>query len=229
MPLRRADRLFDILRVVRAASRPVTAASLADELEVTVRTVYRDIATLQARRIPIEGAPGIGYVLRRGFELPPLMFTEDEAEAIAVGARMLARTGDPGLQKAAESVLSKVTLVVPDLLREYLRAAPVYVSKSGAPVPARRDLPTVIRHAIRDSRKMRIDYQDEAGRRTERVIQPFAVAYYVEATLVCAWCELRNDIRHFRTDRIVAAAVLDEPFKIPDAVIAAWAAEREDQ
>jgi predicted DNA-binding transcriptional regulator YafY len=229
MPLRRADRLFDILRVLRTASRPVTAASLADELEVTVRTVYRDIATLQARRIPIEGAPGIGYVLRRGFELPPLMFTEDEAEAIAVGARMLARTGDPGLQKAAESVLSKVTLVVPDLLREYLRAAPVYVSKSGAPVPARRDLPTVIRHAIRDSRKMRIDYQDEAGRRTERVIQPFAVAYYVEATLVCAWCELRNDIRHFRTDRIVAAAVLDEPFKIPDAVIAAWAAEREDQ
>jgi predicted DNA-binding transcriptional regulator YafY len=86
----------------------------------------------------------------------------------------------------------------------------------------------VIRHAIRDSRKMRINYQD-AGRRTERVIQPFAVAYYVEAALVCAWCEPRNDIRHFRTDRIVAAAVLHEPFKIPDAVIAAWAAERADQ
>jgi predicted DNA-binding transcriptional regulator YafY len=229
MPLRRADRLFDILRVLRAAPRPVTAASLADELEVTVRTVYRDIATLQARRIPIEGAAGIGYVLRRGFELPQLMFTEDEAEAIAVGVRMLARTGDPGLQKAAESVLSKVTLVVPDPLRDYLRATPVYVSKSGAPVPVQRDLPTVIRHAIRGSYKMRIDYQDEGGCRTNRVIQPFAVAYYVEATLVCAWCELRNDIRHFRTDRIVAAAVLDQTFKIPDAVIAAWAAERDDQ
>ncbi|MGA8400013.1 MAG: HTH domain-containing protein, partial [Stellaceae bacterium] len=113
MPLRRADRLFDILQVLRAAKQPVTAASIADELEVTVRTVYRDIAALQARRIPIEGAAGIGYVLRRGFDLPPLMFTEDEAEAIAVGVRMLARTGDPGLQKAAESVLSKVTLVVP--------------------------------------------------------------------------------------------------------------------
>jgi predicted DNA-binding transcriptional regulator YafY len=96
-------------------------------------------------------------------------------------------------------------------------------------VPPRRDLPTVIRYAIRDSRKMRIDYQDEADRRTERVIQPFAVASYVEATLVCAWCELRNDIRHFRTDRIVAAAVLNEPFKIPDAVIAVWAAEPDDQ
>jgi predicted DNA-binding transcriptional regulator YafY len=116
MPLRRADRLFDILRILRAAGRPVTAAAIAAELEVTVRTIYRDVATLQARRVPIEGAAGIGYVLRRGFDLPPLMFTEDEAEAIAVGVQMLARTGDPSLQKAAESVLSKVTLVVPDPL-----------------------------------------------------------------------------------------------------------------
>ena len=227
MPVRRADRLFDILRILRAAAQPVTAAMIADELEVTVRTVYRDVATLQARRIPIEGAAGIGYVLRRGFDLPPLMFTE--AEAIAVGVRMLARTGDPGLQKAAESVLSKVTLVVPDPLREYLNATPVYVSKSGAPVPTRRDLPTTIRHAIRDNRKMRIAYRDENGRQTLRVVQPFAVAYYVEATLICAWCELRNDIRHFRTDRVVSADVLDESFALPEPVIAAWLAERQDQ
>jgi predicted DNA-binding transcriptional regulator YafY len=227
--MRRADRLFDILRILRAAPGPVTAATIAEELEVTVRTVYRDVATLQARRIPIEGAAGIGYVLRRGFDLPPLMFTEDEAEAIAVGVRMLARTGDPGLQKAAESVLSKVTLVVPDPLRDYLNAAPVYVSKSGAPVPERRDLPETIRHAIRDGRKMRIAYEAEDGNRTDRVIQPFAVAYYVEATLVCAWCELRNDIRHFRSDRIATAEVLDEAFAIPKAVLAAWAADREDQ
>ena len=229
MPLRRADRLFDILRILRAVARPVTAAAIADELEVTVRTVYRDIVTLQARRIPIEGAAGIGYVLRRGFDLPPLMFTEDEAEAIAVGVRLLARTGDPGLQKAAESVLSKVTLVVPDPLREYLNASPVYVSKSGAPVPMRRDLPATIRHAIRDNRKMRIAYLDGDGRETLRVIQPFAVAYYVEATLICAWCELRRDVRHFRTDRVVNADVLDEGFTIPEPVIAAWLAEREDQ
>jgi len=97
-----------------------------------VRTVYRDVATLQARRVPIDGAAGVGYVLRRGYELPPLMFTEDEADAIAVGVRLLARTGDPGLQKAAKSLLSKVTLVVPDPLRDYLTNAPVYVSKSGA-------------------------------------------------------------------------------------------------
>ncbi|HZK90120.1 MAG TPA: YafY family protein [Stellaceae bacterium] len=229
MPIRRADRLFDILRILRAAARPVTAAAIADELEVTARTVYRDIATLQSRRIPIAGAAGIGYVLRRGFDLPPLMFTEDEAEAIAVAVRLLARTGDPGLQKAAESVLSKVTLVVPDPLRDYLNATPIYVSKNGAPVPAQRRLPTTIRHAIRDGRKMRIAYQDGDGRSTARVIQPFAVAYYSEATLVCAWCELRNDIRHFRTDRIVAADVLNESFTIPEPVIAGWLAERQDQ
>jgi predicted DNA-binding transcriptional regulator YafY len=229
VPLRRADRLFDILRLLRAAAGPITASELADALEVTPRTIYRDIASLQGRRIPIEGAAGIGYMLRRGFDLPPLMFTEDEAEAIAVAMRMLARTGDPGLQKAAETVLSKLTLVVPDALRDYLNAAPVYVSKSGAPVPARRDLPSTIRHAIRGLRKMRIAYEDGEGNRTHRVIQPFAIEYWVEATLVCAWCELRNDIRHFRTDRIVAAEVLDESFAIPEAVIAEWGAGRDDR
>ena len=225
----RSDRLFDIIQALRGARKPMTAATLAEELEVTPRTVYRDIATLQARRVPIEGAAGIGYVLRRGFDLPPLMFTEDEAEAIAVAVRMLARTGDPSLQKAAESVLSKVTLVVPDPLRDYLNAAPVYVSKSGAPVPAQRDLPETIRHAVRDGCKMRIAYEDGDGRRTERVIQPFAVAYYVEATLICAWCELRGGIRHFRTDRVTGAEVLDETFAIPKQVMADWIAERGDQ
>jgi predicted DNA-binding transcriptional regulator YafY len=157
------------------------------------------------------------------------MFTEDEAEAIAVGVRMLERTGDRGLQKAAESVLSKVTLVVPDMLRDYLNAAPVVVSKSGAPVTTQRELPSTIRHAIRDARKMRIAYEDEDGLRTTRVIQPFAIAYYLEATLVCAWCELRSAVRHFRTDRVVSADVLDERFTIPAAVMAEWLAERADQ
>ena len=126
--MRRADRLFDIIQRLRTASRPMTAAALADELEVTLRTVYRDIATLQARRVPIDGAAGIGYVLRRGFDLPPLMFTAEEIEAIAVGARLVSRTGDPGLQDAAESVLSKVTVVLPEALRMQLVSAPVYVS-----------------------------------------------------------------------------------------------------
>ena len=126
--MRRSDRLFDIIQRLRTARGPTTAAALADELEVTVRTVYRDVATLQARRVPIEGAPGIGYMLRRGFDLPPLMFTTEEIEAIAVGARLVARTGDPSLQDAAESVLSKVTVVLPEALRAQLATAPIFVS-----------------------------------------------------------------------------------------------------
>src|SRR6267142_7236260 len=119
--MRRADRLFDVIQVLRTAKQPVTAAALADDLEVTVRTVYRDVATLQARRVPIEGAPGIGYVLRQGFDLPPLMFTSEEIDAIAVGARHVRRLRDPKLQEAADSVLAKVTAVLPEALQPHLR------------------------------------------------------------------------------------------------------------
>src|SRR6266852_8117099 len=126
--MRRADRLFDIIQNLRTAAHPVTAAALADKLEVTVRTIYRDVAALQASRVPIEGAPGIGYVLRQGFDLPPLMFTSEEIDAIAVGARHVRRLRDPKLQQAAESVLSKVTAIVPEMLRSYLADPPFYVS-----------------------------------------------------------------------------------------------------
>ena len=111
--MRRADRLFDIIQTLRTAKGPVTAAALADSLEVTVRTIYRDIAALQGSRVPIEGAPGLGYVLRRGFDLPPLMFTSEEADAVAVGVRLLRRLRDPKLQAAAERVLAKLAAVVP--------------------------------------------------------------------------------------------------------------------
>jgi predicted DNA-binding transcriptional regulator YafY len=207
--MRRSDRLFDIIQRLRTARGPTTAAALAEELEVTVRTVYRDVATLQARRIPIEGAPGLGYMLRRGFDLPPLMFTIEEIEAIAVGARLVARTGDPGLQAAAESVMSKVTVVLPEALRAQLTAAPFFVSSSGAPVPEGVDL-SAVRQAIRAERKLHIAYGDERGIHTQRTIWPIAIAYYVQATLICGWCELRQDYRHFRADRITALTVLEE-------------------
>ncbi len=226
--MRRSDRLFDIIQRLRTAPGPTTAAALAEELEVTVRTVYRDVATLQARRVPIEGAPGIGYMLRRGFDLPPLMFTSEEIEAIAVGACLLSRTGDPGLQDAAESVLSKVTTVLPDVLRAQLAAAPFFVSGSGAPVPESADL-AAVRQAIRDGRKLRLDYRDEKGIATRRTIWPIAVAYYVQATLVVAWCELRRDYRHFRADRIDAMQVLDDHYPADNGrLMAKWLAQRPD-
>jgi predicted DNA-binding transcriptional regulator YafY len=227
--MRRADRLFDIIQTLRAAAQPVTAAALAKRLEVTVRTIYRDIAALQASRVPIEGAPGLGYVLRRGFDLPPLMFTAEEADAIAIGVRLLRRLRDAKLQQAAEGVLAKLAAVVPERLQPLLVAAPVYVSDGNAPAPIGVD-PAALRGAIHDARKVTITYVDEQGRRTERTIRPLAMAYYVDVPVVGAWCELRNDFRHFRLDRILASQVLDERFSAESARLTAeWLALRKDR
>ena len=207
--MRRADRLFDIIQMLRVAVRPTTAATIAERLEVTVRTVYRDVATLQARRIPIEGAPGVGYLLRRGFDLPPLMFTAEEVDAITVGARLVRRLRDPGLQSAAESVLAKVTTALPDALRSGIVKPSFFVSAGSAVIPDGVDL-SGLRHAIRERRKVRIAYSDAEARRSERIVWPIAMAYYVDVTVLGAWCELRNDFRHFRIERIMAATVLND-------------------
>lgn len=228
--MRRADRLFDIIQTLRAASHPLTAAALAEQLEVTVRTIYRDIAALQASRVPIEGATGIGYVLRRGFDLPPLMFTADEIDAITVGARLVRRLRDPTLQRAAESVLVKVSAVLPEGLQSLLRPAPFYVSTGSAPAVTGIDL-AAVREAIHAARKIAIVYIDEKDRRTERTIRPIAMAYYVDVTLIAAWCELRRDFRHFRVDRIASAHLLDEDFRADSPrLMAEWLAlDRERQ
>lgn len=226
--MRRADCLFDIIQNLRTATHPVTAAALADKLEVTVRTIYRDIAALQGSRVPIEGAPGLGYVLRRGFDLP-LMFTTEEIDAIAIGVRHLRRLRDPKLQQAAESVLGKLSVVVPPPLQSQLVAAPLYVSEGSAPKVTGID-PSQLRYAIRESHKIAIACLDEEGRHTERTIWPIAMAYYVDVTLVGAWCELRNDFRHFRVDRIYTSHVLDDRFSADSGRLTAeWLALRKDR
>jgi predicted DNA-binding transcriptional regulator YafY len=227
--MRRADRLFDIIQNLRMAPHPVTAAALAEKLEVTVRTIYRDIAALQGSRVPIEGAPGLGYVLRRGFDLPPLMFTTEETDAIAVGVRLLRRLRDPKLEAAAESVLGKLSAVVPQALQSQLVAAPLYVSEGNAPAVTGIDL-SQLRNAIRETRKLAIAYVDEESRRTQRTIWPIAMAYYVDVTLVGAWCELRQDFRHFRVDRILSARVLEERFPANSGkLMAEWLALQKDR
>jgi predicted DNA-binding transcriptional regulator YafY len=226
--MRRADRLFDIIQYLRGSTGPVTAASLAAFLEVTPRTIYRDIATLQARRVPIEGAAGVGYILRPGFDLPPLMFSMDEIDAIAVGARLVRRIRDPKLQEAARRVMAKIAVAVPEALRAHLTSAPLYVSEGDAVRPERIDLSDV-RGAIRDRRKIRIGYQSENGRRSRRTIWPIAIAYYVDVTVIAAWCELRNDYRHFRIERIETAAILDQRFRDPGGrLLAGWHALRKE-
>jgi predicted DNA-binding transcriptional regulator YafY len=221
--MRRADRLFDIIQTLRTAKKPRTAASLAEELEVTVRTIYRDVATLQARRVPIEGEAGVGYVLRQGFDLPPLMFTVEEIEAVTVGARLVQRLRDRELQAAARRVLDKVTVVLPESLRSHLDR-PFYVSSGEAAEPKGINV-AELRGAIRDQRKMRVAYVDEKRRRTRRTIWPLAMAYYVDVTLVGAWCELRKDLRNFRVERIENARMLAERFQDPQGrLLAQWLA-----
>ena len=222
--MRRADRLFDIIQHLRSATGPVTAAAIAAALEVTPRTIYRDIAALQARRVPIEGAPGIGYLLRRGYDLPPLAFTADEIEAIAVGVRLLPRTGDGALEQAAARVLSKLVAALPDAQHGWLTAPPIHVSDYGA-APRATD-PAPVRAAMRTGRKLRLHYRDATGMMTERTVWPVAVAYCAAATLLAAWCELRSDFRHFRLDRIDRARCLADPVPLPGPVLMArWRAQ----
>src|SRR5947209_14843688 len=227
--MRRADRLFDIIQTLRSARHPLTAAAIAEKLEVTVRTIYRDIAALQASRVPIEGAPGLGYVLRRGFDLPPLMFTLEETDAIAIGVRLLRRLRDPKLQRAAESVLAKLAAVIPRELQSQLVAAPLFVSEGSAPAVNGIDQ-SQLRNAIRETRKLVIAYVDGEGRRTRRTIRPVAMAYYVDVTLLGAWCELRSDFRNFRVDRILGAEFLDDRFLAESGkLLAGWLALPKDR
>jgi predicted DNA-binding transcriptional regulator YafY len=206
----RSNRMFEVIQVLRGARKPLTAQALAERLEVAKRTIYRDIAALQAMRIPIEGEAGIGYVMRRGFDLPPLMLDADEVEAIVVGLALLQRTGDQGLQAAAASVGAKIALVLPQETGRSIDNKALQVSTWGAAAPG-IDMKAV-RRAIREERKLRLGYLDAGNRPTQRVVKPIAVVYYIEVAVLAAWCELRGDFRHFRVDRIASLKTLTDRF-----------------
>jgi len=203
--MRRTDRLFEIIQILRSENRVVTAAEIADRLEVSIRTVYRDIQTLQSMRTPIEGEAGIGYLMRQGYDLPPLNFNVEEIEAIVVGLSLVAQTGDRGLQRAAQQVSRKI-----DALRGNLES--LQVSERGALVPGAVDT-ELVRGAIREERKLDLRYRDENGNESSRRVLPLAVIYYVHAMLLVGWCELRDDFRHFRLDRILACSEADAWFR----------------
>ncbi|MBB3659671.1 putative DNA-binding transcriptional regulator YafY [Rhizobium sp. BK650] len=210
--MRKASRLFEIIQILRLAKKPMTAAVMAERLEVTVRSIYRDIAALQAMRVPIEGGRGIGYIMRPGFDLPPLMFSIEETEAIVLSLALLDRTGDEELKLAARRVNQKLAGAVPTPLRQAMENKALFAWGTIAPPPAGMDL-AVVRRAIRDERKLTLDYRDEMGRGTERTIRPIALIYYSQTANIVAWCELRQAIRNFRSDRVEACAEADAFFK----------------
>lgn len=185
----------------------MTADVIAAELEVSVRTIYRDVAVLQADRVPVRGEAGIGYVLDEGFDLPPLMFDADEIEAVMLGLRWVQQRGDRELGRAAHDVVAKIGAVLPARLKPLLFDSSLFVPPRCNIVADSIDV-AELREAIRLRRKIRLSYRDEVGSMTERTIWPLALGYYEAVRLVIGWCELREAFRHFRTDRVLQMDML---------------------
>lgn len=202
----RTQRLFDLLQLLRSYRFPVTAQTLADHLQISVRSVYRDIASLQQQGADISGEPGLGYVLKPGFMLPPLMFSEEEIEAMVLGSRWVAEHGDAHLAKAAQAALDKIAAVLPADLRLSLDTNALLVGPDALPSDFDEALP-LLRAAIRQEHKIKLLYVDAKGHTSERMIWPFALGFFERVRVLVAWCELRQEIRHFRTDRIKAFEV----------------------
>lgn len=207
--MRRADRLFQIVQFLRSR-RLTTAQWLAERLQVSVRTIYRDIQDLSLSGVPLEGEAGVGYVLRQPMDLPPLMFEREEIEALVVGARMVNAWADPDLQRAAESALAKIHSVLPTTLRDELNGNRLFAPEVNTyPVHWLGQL----RQAIRQRRKLQLGYRDENGQASLRCIWPLGLFFWGQTWTLCSWCELRNDFRNFRIDRVDSLAELDETFQ----------------
>lgn len=209
--MRRADRLFQIVQHLRRRKTATPARVIAERLGVSERTIYRDITDLILSGVPVQGAPGVGYLLR-GYDLPPLMFTRDEIEALVFGARIVESWADGELAGHARQALEKVQIVLPEAVSQYVEGTPLYAPKDHACADIAFDLKD-LRHAIRNQHKLRIDYADEHGRITRRTIRPLALTFYGIVWLVVAWCELRQDFRVFRPDRIRKIAFTKKPFE----------------
>lgn len=204
----RAERLLELLQILRCHRQPVNGRALASELGISIRTLYRDIAALQAQGASIDGEPGLGYVLRPGFTLPPLMFSEDEIEALVLGSRWVADRGGARLGAAARNALVKIGAVLPADLRDELDASALLVGPGERVIAGDAEL-AAIRKAIRSERKLGITYLDHDATETRRTIWPFALGFFDRVRVVAAWCELREGFRHFRADQIVALTVSD--------------------
>jgi predicted DNA-binding transcriptional regulator YafY len=205
----RAERLLGLIQVLRRHRRPVSGQMLADELGISLRTVYRDIQTLIGQGAAIDGEAGIGFILRPGFVLPPLMFRDEEIEALVLGLRLVAQRTDAQFTRAAMDALAKIAAVLPDDLREGIANIGLLAGPDNETEPI--DL-AAVRAAIRGEHKLVLHYIDRDGEETQRVIWPIAIGFFKRAQVIAAWCELRGDYRHFRTDRIVRIGGTDQRY-----------------
>jgi len=218
----RSERLLDLLQLLRRHRQPVSGRALAEELGVSLRTLYRDVASLQAMGADITGEAGLGYVLKPGFHLPPLMFRPDELQALALGARWVADRADADLSEAARNALSRISAVLPPDLKADLDTSALLLGPAKGFMPDAVDT-ALLRQAIRGGRKLRLSYRDASNAASERVVWPFALAFFEGVRLLLGWCELRAGFRNFRTDRIVSAELLAERSpKRPPVLLQEW-------
>lgn len=222
--MRRADRLLQIIQILRRKRGPLSGHAIAQEVEVSLRTLYRDIATLQASGVPVTGEAGVGYVLDKGYDLPPLMFTDQELEIVMLGLRMVATHGDSAIQRTARDAVAKISAVLPTALKSSFLDAPL-LAPGPAAAAAASDGPALqtLRDALRLERKVEILYQVPDRAPERRVIWPIAVAFFDRSRVVAAWCELRRDYRYFRSDRILEMSILPATLPRPRVqVYAEW-------
>ena len=213
--MRRADRLFQIVNVVRRRRTATTATHLAERLGVSERTVYRDIRDLILAGTPIDGEAGVGYRIRPGYDLPPLMFDRDEIQALVIGARIVRQFGDPALARASDAILGKVAAIVPKDLAPLVAETRLFVpSNIGAGKSA--DALALAREAVIARRKLAVSYANAAGVVTNRTVRPLGIFFWGRTWTLAAWCELRQGFRNFRLDRVAASTMLDEAFEDED-------------
>jgi predicted DNA-binding transcriptional regulator YafY len=209
--MRRADRLFQIVQLIRGR-RLTTAAFLGHRLEVSERTVYRDVADLQRQGVPIEGEAGVGYRLGAGFDLPPLMFTQDEAAALVASARLAQSSVDPAMARDIQTALGKILSVLPPVARASAESLALYAPSFAIDDGTRGRLQT-LREAVQSRNKLRMDYRDVSGAPSQRIVRPLGCFYWGRVWTFSAWCELRQDFRAFRIDRIDQVEVLSDRFR----------------
>jgi predicted DNA-binding transcriptional regulator YafY len=209
--MRRADRLFQIVQLLRRKKR-TRAVDLAILLGVSERTIYRDISDLVARGVPVEGEAGVGYIMRPGYDLPPLMFNESEIEALLLGARTVQAWSDPELATAAEIAIDKIRAVSPEAIRKQLDLVRLWAPVTDGREPIAIDQ-AALRRAVRRQQKVRFAYRDVREKKTERTVRPLITALYGTAWLLAAWCEDRKGFRVFRQDRMSEMTVMDETFE----------------
>ncbi len=210
--MRRADRLFRIVQLLRSG-RLVTARNLAEKLEVSPRTIYRDVQDLQLSGVPVEGEAGIGYTLRRDFDIPPLMFSRDEITALVLGVRMVQTWGGPQLAEAANAALRKIEVVLPLDLRDTVEEVLLYAPAIQVSDEVRRLLGSLHTAAL-EQRFLEFAYNRKDGQPSVRRVRPLALYFWGGTWTLAAWCELRQDFRSFRVDRMATVAVLDTVFTL---------------